>query len=267
VPQWFWQHTEKGDATLMMLEKHYQQSRPGVVQYFRTHRFARLIGGYVVLMSVIAVALLGATLGKSFASPAVTNPCASGDATYTVAAGDSLSGIALRYQTTWQELADHNHLGQPNLILTNQQLCIPGQASTVQTESTDIQSAQPEYALAVAVGRSNPYPYAQCTWWANQRYHQRHGAFVPWTTNSNAWQWPTRARQYGWKVSSKPSVGSIIVLQPWVQGAYGLGHVAYVERVLSNGRVIASNMNWAGNGSRVVNSQFHAGPGVSFISR
>lgn len=111
----------------------------------------------------------------------------------------------------------------------------------------------------------NPYPYPACTWWADQRYFQKHGYFVPWHSQANAWQWTARAHQFGWHVSTRPVLGSIIDLQPWVQGAYGLGHVAVVEKILRNGHVIASNMSWGANPYRVVDVEFAPGPGVTFI--
>jgi len=94
-----------------------------------------------------------------------------------------------------------------------------------------------------------------------------HGVYVPWRTNADAWQWTARAHQYGWRVSSKPSSGAIIDLQPWVEGAYGKGHVAVVERILSNGHVIASNMDWGTNPYQVRYVEFAPGRGVTFISR
>jgi surface antigen len=115
------------------------------------------------------------------------------------------------------------------------------------------------------MGRGNFFPYAQCTWWANQRYHQLHGIYVPWTINSNAWAWSNRARDFHWVVSSYPTPGDIIDLQPWVQGAYGLGHVAVVESVLRNGHVIASTMNWGAHPGRVTYVEYAPGRGVSFI--
>lgn len=115
-------------------------------------------------------------------------------------------------------------------------------------------------------GASNRFPRGSCTWWANQRYHQLHAIYVPWLSQSNAWQWTARARQFFWHVSNRPSPGAIIDLQPWVQGAYGLGHVAVVEKVLKNGHVIASNMSWGRFPWRVVNVEFKPGPGVTFIS-
>jgi surface antigen len=135
------------------------------------------------------------------------------------------------------------------------------QTHTHTTSATSVGSARSP------VGTGNYFPYGQCTWWANQRYFQLHRVFVPWRTQSNAWQWTARAYQFGWHVSRSPTVGSIIDLQPWVQGAYGLGHVAVVERVLRNGHVIASTMNWGAYPWRVTYVQFAPGPGVTFIHR
>lgn len=44
--------------------------------------------------------------------------------TYTVQPGDTLSAIALRYGTTWQELAEKNGIKNPNLIYPGQVLKI-----------------------------------------------------------------------------------------------------------------------------------------------
>ncbi len=115
--------------------------------------------------------------------------------------------------------------------------------------------------------RGNVFPYPACTWWANERYAQLHGYYVPWTTNAMAWQWRDRAYNFGWHVSTAPRAGSVIDLQPWVQGAYGSGHVAVVERVLGNGHVIASNLSWGANPYAVVYWEFAPGPGVTFLSR
>ncbi len=100
------------------------------------------------------------------------------------------------------------------------------------------------YAKPPVRGTGDYFPYGQCTWWASYRYFQLHGIYVPWKTQADAWEWTNRARDFHWHISSTPSQGAIINLQPWVEGAYGLGHVAVVEKVLKNGHVIASNMNW-----------------------
>lgn len=47
------------------------------------------------------------------------------DTTYTVKKGDTLWGISKLYNTTWQALAEHNKLKNPNLIFPNQQIQVP----------------------------------------------------------------------------------------------------------------------------------------------
>jgi LysM repeat protein len=63
----------------------------------------------------------------------LTLPSGSGGAgagsTYTVRAGDTLSGIAERYGVSWQQLARDNHIANPNLIHPGQQIAIHGGAA------------------------------------------------------------------------------------------------------------------------------------------
>ncbi|WP_404335007.1 phage tail tip lysozyme [Sphingomonas sp. MMS12-HWE2-04] len=51
---------------------------------------------------------------------------ASATTSYTVRAGDTLSGIAARFGADWHDLAAANHLSNPNLIRPGQQLVIGG---------------------------------------------------------------------------------------------------------------------------------------------
>ncbi len=246
----------------------YQQVWKRFQQFSRVHfvvklSMAALLGVFFVSVSFGLNA--GNAHAQSFAS------CSNGASAYVVVRGDTLDGIAARYGTNWGSLASYNHIANPNFISVNQVICIPGRG-TVSNSSSPVQSAPVNSTLsyhspASAVGNGNPFPYGQCTWWADQRYYQLHGVYVPWTTQSDAWQWTARAYQFGWRVSGSPSVGSIIDLQPWVQGAYGLGHVGVVEQVLSNGHVIASNMNWGLYPWQVTYVEFAPGPGVTFISQ
>lgn len=119
----------------------------------------------------------------------------------------------------------------------------------------------------LAGGTSNHGAYGQCTYWAAYRFHQLTGVWVPWY--GNAWEWANGAMQYGWNVSSTPTVGAIIVLQPGVQGAGGVGHVAIVESINDDGSVYTSNYNWYNNGGGFATLSywtFYPGPGVSFIT-
>jgi surface antigen len=229
------------------------RSHQHILQYFQHHRLVRRGLGYAGLLLTAGTFFFGG-LGSGLPHALARSSCSGSDQAYTVISGDTLSEIAARYNTNVQSLASHNQIADPNRIYIGELICIPGG-----------KSSGGQVSSGASVGHSNPYPYGQCTWWADERYHQLHGIYVPWTTNSDAWQWTDRARQYHWYVSSKPSVGAILNLQPWVQGAYGLGHVAVVEKILSNGHVIASNMNWGGSSS-VKNVEFTPGKGVTFIT-
>src|SRR5579884_392049 len=121
--------------------------------------------------------------------------------------------------------------------------------------------------MPVVSSGGGPYrfAYGNCTYWANMRYHELTGYWVPWL--GNAYQWAYGAQGSGWVVSATPRVPSIIVLQPYVQGAGGYGHVAVVERINSDGSVYTSNYNWYANGGWDTLSYwtFKPGPGVSFV--
>jgi surface antigen len=113
-------------------------------------------------------------------------------------------------------------------------------------------------------GTGNRFYYGQCTFWAAERYHQLTGIWVPWL--GNAYQWAAGARASGWTVSSVPKKGSILVLQPGVQGAsYGYGHVAVVESINADGSVYVSQWNWGGAYATTTYWTFQTGAGVSFV--
>lgn len=125
--------------------------------------------------------------------------------------------------------------------------------------------------MAATNGSANNYPEGQCTRYADQRYHDLTGFYVPWS--GNAKDWATQAIAYGWTVSSTPVVPSIICLQGGIQGADATyGHVAVVESVakasLTNAfstQIVTSDLNWGPNYSAVSTVNFYSGPGVSFI--
>lgn len=233
-----------------------QRPAPGIgtsiSHVFSRHRVASIVIGHISVVAVVGLLLLGNGLGMNVFGASAHSPCSSGDQAYVVASGDTLGGIAARFHTSWQKLQAYNHIANPNMIYINQTVCIPGK---------HVASGPPPVR-----GQGNFFPYGQCTWWAAQRYYQLNRVYVPWTTQSDAWEWTYRAHDFHWSVSSTPRVGAIVDLQPWVEGAYGLGHVAVVEKVLGNGDVIASNMNWGYFYWEVVDVEFAPGPGVTFIS-
>ena len=50
---------------------------------------------------------------------------------YTVVRGDTLSGIAKKYNTTYQKLAKYNNISNPNLIIVGQKIKIPSTNTVV----------------------------------------------------------------------------------------------------------------------------------------
>lgn len=224
------------------------------------------IAGKVSLVLLFGLLVLGVMLGMDVrgAHAQTLRSCAGGDRAYTVVGGDTLNAVAARYGTAWNILASHNGIANPDLIFIGEKLCIPQGKIAVRPVMSQ-PSVQPAYSSRGAA--YNIFPFGACTWWADQRYYQLHGTYVPWTTNSNAWQWTARAYQFGWHVSSTPRAGAIMDLQPGVQGAGWLGHVGVVEQVRANGTFIASSMNWNGNTQTATNWTFHAGAGVTFLYR
>ncbi|HEY6542652.1 MAG TPA: LysM peptidoglycan-binding domain-containing protein, partial [Ktedonobacteraceae bacterium] len=199
------------------------------------------------IVGILTLLVLATSLGLDSGKAGAETYCPRGVIPYVVVRGDTLSRIAWRYGVNWRSLAANNRLANPNRIYSGQVICI------MKVDGYIRQTSKPH---GPPVGARNFFPFGACTWWADQRYFQLHGLFVPWKMQANAWQWVARAYQFGWRVSSTPSPGAIVVLQPWVEGAYGLGHVAVVERILSNGHVIASNMSWGRYPLRITYVQF-----------
>jgi surface antigen len=151
----------------------------------------------------------------------------------------------------------HNSNNSPSLIAQQ------ATATAVLQQSTSNQGTG--VSTIIGGGGLNRFAFGECTFWANMRYHALTGYWVPWLGNAD--QWAYGASSSGWIVSSKPIVPSIIVLQPYVEGASYLGHVAVVERINSDGSVYTSNFNWYANGGYDILSYwtFTPGPGVSFV--
>lgn len=64
--------------------------------------------------------------GKNVAKPQeVVQTSTTNDTVYTVKSGDTLSGIALKYNTTYQKLAEYNNIANPSIIYVGQKIRIP----------------------------------------------------------------------------------------------------------------------------------------------
>ena len=160
-----------------------------------------------------------------------------------------------------------------NLVSSNQNSALVGaQAATataiMQNDGYDPGrqvSEQYNNSLGIKTG-GNFFPYGQCTYWANYRYHQLAGYWAPWS--GNAYQWAYNAPAYpGWVISPTPHVPSIVVFQPGVQYASPMyGHVAVLEGVNPDGSLHTSNMNVVGYAFATrADLTNYVSPGVSFI--
>lgn len=88
--------------------------------------------------------------------------------------------------------------------------------------------------------------FGQCTYYVFNRMAQV-GTPIGHSMMSNAAEWPSYARSYGYSVSHSPSAGSAIVFQQGLAGADPTyGHVAFVEAVNADGSLYISEMNVRG---------------------
>lgn len=71
---------------------------------------------------------------------------------YTVVSGDTLSGIADKYGTTYQELASINGMSNPNNIYVGQQIKVSGKVSVPTVVTYEIQSGDSLSGIAAKYG-------------------------------------------------------------------------------------------------------------------
>ncbi|MCE5090800.1 LysM peptidoglycan-binding domain-containing protein [Staphylococcus devriesei] len=161
--------------------------------------------------------------------------------TYTVKYGDSLSSIASRYGTTYRHIMNLNGLNN-FLIYPGQKLKVSGTASVSTPRPTTTQTSS--YYNSPKFSHSNLYDWGQCTWHVfNRRLAVGRGISTYWWNANN---WDDAALSDGYRVDYRPEVGAIAQSDA---GYYG--HVAFVERINSNGSILVSEMN------------FSAGPGIT----
>lgn len=77
--------------------------------------------------------------------------------TYTVQSGDTLSGIAAQYGTSWQHLAELNGLADPNIIYPGQVLTVDGSAPAPAAQTYTVKSGDTLSGIASAYGTSWQY--------------------------------------------------------------------------------------------------------------
>lgn len=75
---------------------------------------------------------------------------------------------------------------------------------------------------------TDPGIYGNCTYGAALKFQQYSGVYP--ALYGDAWNWYNVARATGWTTVLDGQPNSIVVFQPYVQGAYGQGHVGWVDQ-------------------------------------
>ncbi|MFS8999476.1 LysM peptidoglycan-binding domain-containing protein [Streptococcus infantis] len=89
----------------------------------------------------IKTGLVGVAAALAFLAPSLT--FAQETTTYTVKSGDTLSGIAEKYNTTVEKLAEKNKIKDIHLIYVDQVLVIDGEAPATATTTAEAPVAAP----------------------------------------------------------------------------------------------------------------------------
>ncbi len=200
---------------------------------------------------------------------------------YTIHYGDTIPSVAQQFDVQPGGILELNRLQSTDQIYLGMRLRIPTDHNfgadyryldiplppdTIPPGPYGYYIAPPGfYGFAVQDIPNDPYSgyYGQCTWWAQ---HKRPDENL--NNLGDAWNWANGARARGLVVTTTPSPNATVVFAPGVEGASGIGHVAHVEQLLSNGWILISEMNffWNGGGySRVDYRYITPGPGVWFI--
>lgn len=157
---------------------------------------------------------------------------------YTVKAGDTVAELAKKYDAEKARIISFNDL-EISGLQNGMKIIIPGgskPAAPAPTTATGTGIFSPSVPQAHYGG--NGYAYGYCTYYAAAR---RAALGKPIPSNwGNASSWAYFAAAQGFTVSSTPRVGAIMQ----TGGGYGgLGHVAIVEEVHSDGMITISEMN------------------------
>jgi surface antigen len=162
------------------------------------------------------------------------------EVTHIVAEGDTLTSIALSYQTTWNRLYNKNvQIVQPDVIAPGDTLVVPRadevlperEAPVVQPVSQPSTSVRVASATVAAPGSSagNTYASGYCTWYVKNKRPD-----LP-NNLGNADTWVARAAAQGIPTGTTPQVGAV--------GQRNM-HVVYVEQVNADGTIVISEMNY-----------------------
>ena len=152
---------------------------------------------------------------------------------YKVQNGDTPQSVASKFRADLPQVIAFNDaerglsIGEL-IVLPNAQQPITSRYSYASSDITRL------------VYGSNGYDYGYCTWYAANRRAQS-GRPIP-SNLGHAYKWFDRARSAGLPTGFIPKEGAVL----FHRNMGGLGHVAYVEHVNTDGSFLLSEMNYRG---------------------
>ena len=178
---------------------------------------------------------------------------------YTAKSGDSPSDLAKEYRSDASRITTYNNL-ELTSIKSGQKIIIPNGVKPSEPAPQQV-AASGNQSFGSSLGGSvlsngmanisagNRYAYGNCTYYVYERRAKLGKPVGSFWGNANTWA--SSARSAGFKVNGTPAAGAVLVDQ-----AGYFGHVAIVERVLSNGDVYITEMNnYAYGGFNIVNDR------------
>ncbi|HET7060068.1 MAG TPA: LysM peptidoglycan-binding domain-containing protein [Candidatus Saccharimonadales bacterium] len=164
---------------------------------------------------------------------------------YTVKPGDTAASLAVQFGANADQITAYND-AEINGLTPGQRIIIPGAVhnnlgatgDTIMAAGTNggnwLWGSGPIYGY-------NGYDFGNCTWYVATQIH------IP-ANWGNAATWAYYAALSGWHVSTTPTVGAIAQT---ANAAGGLGHVAIVTAVNSDGSIQIRDMNGIAGFDRV----------------
>jgi surface antigen len=175
---------------------------------------------------------------------------------YRVQSGDTPDSLAARYRADVNEVITFNDVELTGRLKVGELIVIPDGAEPVSSSYSYGSSGFSFGNSPVYSANGYGYDYGWCTWHAAKRRAEI-GRPVP-TNLGNAITWLRAARLAGLPTGSEPRQGAVV----YHTDIGGLGHVAFVEKVNSNGSVWISDMNYRGHVSMDTSSPSTGGWGT-----
>lgn len=182
----------------------------------------------------------------------LTVPAADG-VVYTTKDGDTLDGVAQKYQADKARIVSKNNLELTGIV-AGRRILLPGgtlpanerpgyvapRTINVSTPVTGVVAARAINPMFAAQA-GNKYSYGYCTWYAYNRRAQLGRPIGSFWGNASSWAYAAAAAGYT-VTRGNPDVGDVM------QNGGGAGHVAVVEEKHADGSIRVSEMNYYANG-------------------